>query len=75
MNDSSTFLSDCTNGTIRLADGQSANEGRVEICINRVWGSVCDDSWSPSDARVVCRQLALPYTGNSNSKNKLCADL
>ena len=55
---------DCTNGTIRLVGGQSSNEGRVEICISGVWGSVCRDRWDSSDARVVCRQLGLPYTGN-----------
>ena len=48
---------------IRLVGGQSSNEGTVEICINGVWGTVCDHSWSSSDARVVCRQLGLPYTG------------
>jgi len=68
------FLSGCTNGTIRLADGQSATEGRVELCINGVWGSVCDDNWDPSDARVVCRQLGLPYSGNSITMNKFCAE-
>ena len=58
------LVSGCTNGTIQLAGGRSSNEGRVEICINGVWGTVCDDSWDNNNARVVCRQLGLPYTGN-----------
>jgi len=56
------LLSGCNNGTIRLAGGQSTKEGRVEICINGVWGSVCDDSWDSNDARVVCRMLGHSYS-------------
>ena len=47
----------CLEGDVRLANGQNQFEGRVEICLNSVWGTVCDDYWSSNDAKVVCRQL------------------
>ena len=47
----------CSHGTLQLVSGWSSNEGRVVICINGVWGTVCDDGWDSNDARVMCTQL------------------
>uniref|UniRef100_A0A1X7T0E0 SRCR domain-containing protein n=1 Tax=Amphimedon queenslandica TaxID=400682 RepID=A0A1X7T0E0_AMPQE len=54
----------CTTGQVRLANGATSNQGRVEICINGVWGTVCDDFWvTNNNARVVCRQLGYSTDG------------
>ena len=47
----------CINGAIRLADGLTEYEGRVEICYDNHWGGVCGNSWDSREATVVCRQL------------------
>ena len=52
-------------GDIRLADGDVDYEGRVEICINEAWNTICDNGWSLNDANVICRQIGHLGTGNS----------
>ena len=53
----------CNNSDIRLAGGSDQYEGRVEICFNETWGTICDGSWSTNDANVACRQLGYAATG------------
>lgn len=44
-------------GGIRLANGNSSCQGRVEVLYQDIWGTVCDDDWDFTNAQVVCRQV------------------
>jgi len=53
----------CNEGDIRLQGSNTNGTGRVKICHNNIWGTVCDDSWSNVDAAVACNQLGLVGAG------------
>ena len=55
--DKQTNGTDCKDGDIRLVGGSTKYEGRVEVCINRVWGTICGTYWSTRDSNIVCKQL------------------
>ena len=55
----------CNDFAIRLVNGSTIDplEGRVEVCINNAWGTICDTGFSTDDAEVICRQLGYPFSG------------
>ena len=65
-------LDDCSQGQLRLIGGSSENEGRVEICYDNQWGTICDNGWSSEDAKVVCRQLGFQTVGECSYNRIIC---
>ncbi|XP_011691078.1 PREDICTED: uncharacterized protein LOC105452012 [Wasmannia auropunctata] len=42
---------------LRLANGSSPLQGRVEVRHHGVWGTMCDDDFTNATATVICRSL------------------
>ena len=49
----------CIDGQARLVDGPAFNEGRLEVCLNNQWLSVCDSGFSSATAYSVCNHRLL----------------
>lgn len=61
-----TEYSNCSDGDVQLASGQTAVSGRLEVCYSKAWGTVCNYAWGNMDSRVACRQLGFqPYGKDS----------
>lgn len=57
---------ECSDGDLRLVDSERIGEGRVEICFNNTYGSICADFWDEVDAQVVCGQLGFMRNGQTS---------
>ena len=51
---------------MRLVEGSSSNEGRVEVYHNGKWRNVCHNGWDDTDAGAVCRELGEGSSGKSS---------
>ncbi len=65
-----TYIVTCFEGHVQLItnddfidDSFLSPVGRVEICLNGKYGTICGDGWSDEDASVVCRQLGFSSDG------------
>ncbi|GAB1608450.1 in malignant brain tumors 1 neurotrypsin-like, partial [Argonauta hians] len=45
---------------VRLTDG-TIHDGLVEVYFNYEWGAICQDSWTNTEAQVVCRMLGYSH--------------
>uniref|UniRef100_A0A0L8GWC4 Serine protease 12 n=1 Tax=Octopus bimaculoides TaxID=37653 RepID=A0A0L8GWC4_OCTBM len=46
----------CT-ASVKLVNGTNPSNGRIQITINNITGTICDDNFDDKDATVVCKQL------------------
>ena len=61
-------VGDCTDGHVRLRGSFIERLGRVEVCVNGTWTTICDEHWDDVDASVVCQQLGHSFYGNIVNK-------
>ena len=61
--------SDCTEGDVRLAGGETVMEGRVEVCHNQTWWAVSGYNWYFNEATVVCKHCSTQQTVSRISRS------
>ncbi|KAF2348850.1 Serine proteases trypsin domain [Trinorchestia longiramus] len=69
--DAGVFCSDPE--VLRLVGGSGPHQGRVEVKLSGVWGTICDDDFDDYDASVVCRSLGYTHGGIAHKRARFGA--
>ncbi len=51
----------CYDGDVRVVEGERYGVGRVEVCKDNVWGTICDEGWDDLAATVACRAFRFDW--------------
>ena len=54
---------ECFEGEVRLSEGQTEWDGRLEVCWRQRWSTVSSDGWTNENSQVVCNALGYDFTG------------
>ena len=64
----------CVEDSLRLVNGATDMEGRVEICVNDTWTSICSNLWTTNDGNVACKQLGFSQLSKPLLLNSFLVD-
>lgn len=57
----------CADRDVRLVEPSVGyRSGRIEVCVNNSWGTICSGSWNSIDASVACAQSGYSRYGTKN---------
>ncbi len=60
-------------GEIRLVAGSTHMEGRIELCSNGRWGTVCGGGWTERKTALVCSKLGYSSASKVNVRKYMHA--
>ena len=64
------YADGCVDGELRLVEGETEWEGRLEVCFNQRWGTVGNDGWTEVNSQVMCNAFGYDFTGMHASDKK-----
>ena len=57
------YTASCSDGDLKLVGGMSETEGRLEVCLNKRWGTIHGHGWTHTETEAACNQLGYPTSG------------